>query len=77
MNESVAGHDPLGLKRTTGKVRQLATGLGDEQPAGGHVPWSQRGLPEAVKTPDGDVGEIERGRSVPADRLRAQDEAPE
>ena len=59
----VAGHH-LALEqevRLAGEVADQATGLGDHQRAGGHVPGVQAGLEEAVVPAGGHVAQVQRG----------------
>src|SRR6266705_2989289 len=73
MDEAVGGEDD-GAAEVIGlsfEVADSAAGLFDEQHTSGRVPLVQAEFPEAVKTPRGDAGEIERGGAIAADAVRA------
>src|SRR5256885_2347357 len=51
---------------SAGQIADKAAGLAHQEQPGGDVPRRQRELPEAVKAPGCDIGEVERRRAEPA-----------
>src|SRR5580765_4139942 len=63
--------EPVGLAV---KFRYHASGFVHQQDSGGGVPSLQAKFPESVKASAGDVGKIQRSRTVTAHAMRAQRE---
>src|SRR3989442_2119907 len=68
----IAGHHRPVLQHIGRAVERghHAARLADEHNAGGHVPRSERQLPETIEAADGHVDEIERRRACPPDAAR-------
>src|SRR5690242_9998589 len=59
------------------EVGDDATGLTDEENAGGDVPWREGHLPEGLEAAAGDVGEVERGGAGAANACRVKHDTRE
>src|SRR5258708_1555291 len=60
------------FERRTVKAADLASGFFHDQSASGRIPGIEIELPETVEAPAGDVTQVQRRRSGPANAMRMQ-----
>ncbi len=76
VERAVAGEDLAAVEAELAAVegRDPAARLAHDERARGHVPGREAALPEAVEAPAGEVAQVEGGRAVAPDGLRAHQE---